>query len=662
MVLLGGKDASVCSSFADSSCDPTVKSFTTLDGSVVSYRDCNNNGFEYQCKCVEETSPTNDCSSGTCVCYNFLVYNQPYTFNVVDPNKPYKIFCGESTHGFNTGWAGDKIEYACVIVNVSYFAVDNDESSPTQRVDTIRNESWDYFGGNADVVCNANSLTPVGPGDYGDRCWGSSWWSPSAGFCAKDYLGTYADGICLDGYCAFAIDDQINVSGGENIDIWDSNTRGYPGDINFGTLESNQTIGHFCTGYMMTGLHVATFCADRNPLGWEYTRAGTTCYNNADDDNDGWLDEYFRWTNEYTCVECNETHHVKDNTSGNTYVSSLKEPVCEVGCLADPGCDEVVPETYNSTGSYCDKYCRVSPPCPNGRVPEPGDACYLQGVYNWGLCTIEEFDGPNRCHANISDSWCEQEGYGDGSKCYCLSLANLSLDIGNDSKIPWEWENRSLDFTNVSIWELWRPPLEGEVVDKINDILTSDCGGFNCSGCVVIEEDGEQYCIIPLVFRSGPPNESINATNIIHGSLRVYDINFTFWYLNMISGVGYGRSFPLSQGGDWTFSYQGDYGLLTSPPMRIPQRWAGSDPWTYVYGSPPDDSKDTMDNAMYRLLVKVDADSDSTVNKFERIDERYDPFDTEYPFNASYMWFDAEDVVKTMNLVGPIEVKLVVWI
>jgi len=607
------------------------------------------------CFCLQE-----DCGSGQEFCNCSKLGQQEFSYTFDEPNKLQPIFCANRDLGNGWEWSGGRVEYACFLVNVSYYVVDNDEDNPPE-VDATRDESWNLYAGDLDTVCN--QFDPINTGDFGDRCWGSRWQTPSAGFCAKKFDGTYPDGACWDGYCAFAIDDQTNTSGPNAHIIWDENTQAYSslnqvGNITLGDILFNdplEAVGHYCAGYFLTPpIEVATFCVDQDSDGWEKTRAETSCNDNIDDDGDGWVDEPFRFTNEMTCVECNESHHTKDNTSN--YTLSTKELVCEVGCFSDPGCDEVPPNTENATGAFCDEYCMVSLPCPNSTIPSAGEACYNPGIYNWGSCascTPPTDCGPNTCYADIGDHWCDVKGVA-GTKCHCVARANLTMDIGNDNEDPWEWENNSVGFENTIAWELFRPDLEAVVVAKINDILTSGCESPKCSGCVLEDDD----CLIPIAFRTSRPNETIGEEHIINGTFTISDIDFSFYYQHLISDVGYSRSFDSSDGSLWDFDFEPSGS--TPSPMKIPQSYEGTEEFSYTYGTAPN-TRDAMDEAMYRLLAGLDSDENSEIDMFPALDDKYTPYDTAFSFDPDNMWFDGKGVVKTASFVGPIEVKLVVW-
>ena len=216
--------------------------------------------------------------------------------------------------------------------------------------------------------------------------------------------------------------------------------------------------------------------------------------------------------------------------------------------------------------------------------------------------------------------------------------SNIILDVGNDTLSPWEWEDTPLPFKNKQVQANLNPV-------KINTILRNNC---QCRGCILNETTNE--CIIPLVFSSDTP-----------GKITVDDIYIEYERLKVIDSVDYNKSFPISEGADWTV----DVSLAAPYTPPIPQDYAGGDLQSYTpagvgCGRTVGIERDAVDDAMWRLLNRIDSRDDfpnnCQLNNIQLPDGGFTPF------NSSTMFFRIRRYSVTPELWGPALVKLIVWI
>ncbi|MEA1924730.1 MAG: hypothetical protein U9M95_02570 [Candidatus Altiarchaeota archaeon] len=221
--------------------------------------------------------------------------------------------------------------------------------------------------------------------------------------------------------------------------------------------------------------------------------------------------------------------------------------------------------------------------------------------------------------------------------------SNLTLDVGNDTRSPWEWESAPGAFTNREEQADLNP-------DKINMILRNNC---QCSGCILNETTSE--CIIPLVFSSDTP-----------GKITVDDIYIEYESLRVIECVDYNKSFRVSEGADWTIDVSLP-ALYTTP---IPQDYAGGDTQRYTpagagCGRTVGIERDAVDDAMWRLLDKIDVkdrgDGGTSIGNCQ-LNEIQLPDGGFTPFDPATMFFRIRRYSVTPELWGPALVKLIVWI
>lgn len=313
---------------------------------------------------------------------------------------------------------------------------------------------------------------------------------------------------------------------------------------------------------------------------------------------------------------------------------------------------------WNWTGDNITQGCFIvnltKPSCPNNAIPAEGDVCYSPDYYNWGACSGSQFSsqGINECLGPAGDARCAADE-GAGSLCYCLPLINLTLDIGRIEELR-EWENSTYYFEKERVWN---DPKKQEVLDRINTILKSECGGSVCPGCV---DDGTN-CEIPFHFLINIPNGTFVSEDIIAGNLTVNDILFEYYYYNVINSVPYNKTYVFSEGANWTFGYDTSGGPLTSPTTPVPPD-CGATCESQNYQTPtcpePSPLEDAADDAMYRLLRKLDTYDDGAVDCYIDLVN----VTTGTAYDPSTMFFDVEERLKAPIYWGPIPVKLVVWI
>jgi len=290
--------------------------------------------------------------------------------------------------------------------------------------------------------------------------------------------------------------------------------------------------------------------------------------------------------------------------------------------------------------------------CPNFDVPLPGDACYSP-VFNWGVC-LGSRGGVDRLFWRTGgDAWCRNQGL--PCFCFCDAYINLSLDVGNDSSLPWEWETVDPDFKRERVFT--GSPLD-VVLDKAQFILRHGCGAPWCVGCKLTGSD----CLIPFVFHSGNYYLGGKVLPPVAGRIIVDDINFSFWMVETVENVSYDRRLRFSEGGNWTVSFDSGAGV-ESATYSVPPNADCKDlcfDLAYAAGNPPSglDAYDAIDDSVYRLLYqRLDRDHDSII---EKLDVDHDGTPDTY-FDPDRMWFDAQDNLGIQTLWGPEVFKLVVW-
>ncbi len=121
------------------------------------------------------------------------------------------------------------------------------------------------------------------------------------------------------------------------------------------------------------------------------------------------------------------------------------------------------------------------------------------------------------------------------------------------------------------------------------------------------------------------------------------------WYNDLVAGklyslerVWYGNSSRYSFGANWTFYYEGG---AQSPDICIPQDCSGDD--LHTYDGTLIETEDALDDAMFRLLYKLDTDKNG------KIDLDYD---------TENMVFKASSIETKQLGSQLLEVKLILWV
>lgn len=161
-----------------------------------------------------------------------------------------------------------------------------------------------------------------------------------------------------------------------------------------------------------------------------------------------------------------------------------------------------------------------------------------------------------------------------------------------------------------------------------------------------ISEDGASFITTATRLISGykkgkSVNEFVSRVWLLYNDTT---LNKTY----TIANVSYGNSFKTVNGSCWNIDYEGG---ASSEYVCIPPGYMGTDIHNYTssnYTNP--ESDDAIDDAMYRLLDKLDTDpNDGVINLIDGKE-----------FNSTKMKFEAANVsVKT--LWGPATVKLIIW-
>jgi hypothetical protein len=273
-----------------------------------------------------------------------------------------------------------------------------------------------------------------------------------------------------------------------------------------------------------------------------------------------------------------------------------------------------------------------------------------------------DVDGPSDGDGDVDgtpDGDLDFEGTPDFEEEVCVpggGCLNLSLNVGNDFKVPWEWNTSDQNYSRERVFFGW--PLD-LVLDKLDVVLRHGCSAPWCVGCSLVGGD----CLIPFVFRSSDfvfENGSLCVPS--GGNLTVDDINFSFWVVETIENVSYERRLRFSEGGNWTVSFDSGVGV-GSESYLVPSGVSCGDlcfDLTYVAGSLPAglDEYDAIDDSMYRLLFeRLDRNHDSVV---EKLDVDHDGVPDTF-FDPNRMWFDAQDKLGIQTMWGPEVFKLVVW-
>jgi hypothetical protein len=113
--------------------------------------------------------------------------------------------------------------------------------------------------------------------------------------------------------------------------------------------------------------------------------------------------------------------------------------------------------------------------------------------------------------------------------------------------------------------------------------------------------------------------------------------------IKMSGSTSYGGVFPKSEGCNWDIEFE-DGSTSYGP---IPSSYTGSSECSYTLGNISQPTQDAANDAIYRLLLRLDLDDDG------QIDIKFDPNQVD---------FDLSQVGGVRSLWGPAQLKLVVWI
>jgi len=113
--------------------------------------------------------------------------------------------------------------------------------------------------------------------------------------------------------------------------------------------------------------------------------------------------------------------------------------------------------------------------------------------------------------------------------------------------------------------------------------------------------------------------------------------------IKMSGGVGYGDTFPKAEGCNWEI----DFESAPSEIVKIPSSYNGTASCKYKYGDINVTSDDALNDAVYRVLQKLDLDDDG------ELDIKLDP---------NQMEIESSRIGGVRSLYGPVQFKLVVWI
>jgi hypothetical protein len=203
--------------------------------------------------------------------------------------------------------------------------------------------------------------------------------------------------------------------------------------------------------------------------------------------------------------------------------------------------------------------------------------------------------------------------------------SKVYLDVGNDSLPGWEWGTTAENARE-------RTP---DFSDKINSILSAGC---ECEGCVKVGEKGKENCTIPFRFHS-------NDTGLMY----VDDIDVLHYSYETVMSVRENKSFVISLGCEWTIDYNRSDTVHTAT-LMIPENYNGQRRCNYTESSHNPPMGDATNDAVYRLLRRLDSSPDNGV------------IDDEWNFNHTTMFFETDSYMGVQYLWGPTVINLIVWI
>ena len=106
--------------------------------------------------------------------------------------------------------------------------------------------------------------------------------------------------------------------------------------------------------------------------------------------------------------------------------------------------------------------------------------------------------------------------------------------------------------------------------------------------------------------------------------------------------ISYGSVFRVSDGCDWDIEFSDGSSISVS----VPSAYSGAKQCTYTSSDISYDGDDSIDDAIFRLLSRMDFDSDGRVDIL---------------FDETMMEFEAIPVSEVRSLWGPAKFQLILW-
>jgi hypothetical protein len=165
---------------------------------------------------------------------------------------------------------------------------------------------------------------------------------------------------------------------------------------------------------------------------------------------------------------------------------------------------------------------------------------------------------------------------------------------------------------------------------------------------------GDNYLILgdPYIVQIPNPEETLIPGQVNEGEIRTgnsptedmgcSEDNSAIFTLRLKAGVGYGDVFPEKLGCNWKIQFE-DNSYLEA---KIPEDYAGDENCSYTAENISYNPKDAVDDAIYRLINKLDSNGNG------KIDIKFDSDMIEFDFSRSG---------GVRSLWGPITLKLVLW-
>lgn len=165
---------------------------------------------------------------------------------------------------------------------------------------------------------------------------------------------------------------------------------------------------------------------------------------------------------------------------------------------------------------------------------------------------------------------------------------------------------------------------------------------------------GDNYLILGDPFIVQIPNPQ---QNLIPGRTNYFEIrtgnspeedtgcsadNIAIYTLRLDGRVGYGSVFQEKEGCNWKIQFE-DNSYLEA---KIPESYLGNDTCVYSSNNISFDTTDAVDDAVYRLIEKLDSDNNGKID---------------IKFDSDMLIFDFSRAGGVRSLWGPITLKLILW-